>query len=354
MPHTGRWAFDVPLHSSLRGLRVLVVGGDGAACEAVMRMLRAKGVATTHAGNVEAALEHLAATSTVGDIVLLKIESADADEFRAVQRIRADARGRSLRLIALTEREDAVDLSQACQAAGMLGCLSLPLNPDRLLDLLGLGSGLTGSGKKTENAFGSAPSIDLERALATFRDPAVYARLLKRFEEHYRWAADSLGELLAEGDGAGAESLMHRLKGAAGSLALVEVAAVAASLEGQLKAGMGMAPERIGPLRRALADALESIDSFTALQGAAAAPGAVRAASVEAGMGVLLHRLLAALDRDEPGQAEPIIRELSACLPAEKTVALRHAVEDFDFREAERATRRLASALGIALEIEED
>lgn len=321
-----------------------------------MAVLRANGAVTTHAADSEAALQHLAAMSTVGDIVLLKIESADADELHAVKQIRADVRCRSLTLVALTEREDVGDLSRACHAAGMLGCLSLPLNPERLLDLLGRGSSPTGSGAKTELGAGyvSSPSIDLERALATFRDPAVYARLLKRFDEHYRWAADSFGELLTAGDDVGAESLMHRLKGAAGSLALVELAAVAASLEAQLKAGMGMAPERIGLLRRALADALESIGSFSALQGSAAAPGAVRAASVGSEVGILLHRLLTALDRDEPGEAEPIIRGLSACLPAEQTMALRHAVEDFDFREAERATRRLASALGIIIGIEED
>ena len=61
----------------------------------------------------------------------------------------------------------------------------------------------------------------------------------------------------------------------------------------------------------------------------------------------MLERALVELGRDTPQGVEPVLLELDALLRREQTAALRHAVEDFDFRAGEAAVRELAAALRL-------
>jgi hypothetical protein len=61
-------------------------------------------------------------------------------------------------------------------------------------------------------------------------------------------------------------------------------------------------------------------------------------------------RLLEALDTDNPSYAEPILNELTALLPGKHLQRVITALDSFDFRGAETATRDLAKALNISLD----
>ena len=144
---------------------------------------------------------------------------------------------------------------------------------------------------------------------------------------------------------------MHRLKGTAGNLGLLALAAAAVEAEQALRAGVAP-PEACAPLAGALDEALTAIREYAppkppaqdeAAPGTAATPG-------EAGheLAALLDRMLAALDTDEPDAIEPLLDELAACVPAPQIAELRTAIENFDFRRAEAAAHALALRLGLS------
>ncbi|WP_050750303.1 Hpt domain-containing protein [Allochromatium vinosum] len=106
------------------------------------------------------------------------------------------------------------------------------------------------------------PGLDVERALTVWKDADVYGQYLRHF-------VDSYGEVsrrLVTAEPESARQLAHKLRGAAGNLGLVDVAARAAELEQALKsAGTGTTPEidsQVVALQGALATALASIERF--------------------------------------------------------------------------------------------
>ena len=64
----------------------------------------------------------------------------------------------------------------------------------------------------------------------------------------------------------------------------------------------------------------------------------------------LLAQTLAACNTDNPDAVEPLLNQLNLLLPTDQLAPLRDAVQSFDFRGAEAATRALAAALNISLE----
>lgn len=191
------------------------------------------------------------------------------------------------------------------------------------------------------------PGLDIQAGLKTWRDAAVYRKFLCKFAADYAGSARNIAGVLSGGDPKGAAALAHKLKGAAGNLALAGVARLAAEIERKLKAGED-AGGPLAQLQASLDEALDSIGRY--------APGETGDASSpaqdidRARVATLLHGLLKALDADDPGQAEPVLEALSTLLPADRLGAVRAALDNFDFREAETAARKLAKGLGIVLD----
>ncbi|MEG2033985.1 MAG: hypothetical protein RR376_25310, partial [Janthinobacterium sp.] len=98
-------------------------------------------------------------------------------------------------------------------------------------------------------------------------------------------------------------------------------------------------------LEQALAHAIDAVAAFTAQT----PPPGQPATAASAPAGVLLARLLDALDRDDPAPAEALLQELAQVLPSSSLDALRSHLADFDFRGAERATRQLADGLAAGV-----
>jgi hypothetical protein len=69
-------------------------------------------------------------------------------------------------------------------------------------------------------------------------------------------------------------------------------------------------------------------------------------------LATLLLQLLAACGTDNPGAARPILAELAGVMPAASLAAIQAALENFDFRGAEAAIRRLGGDLGVLPEAE--
>ena len=63
----------------------------------------------------------------------------------------------------------------------------------------------------------------------------------------------------------------------------------------------------------------------------------------------LLQQLLQAFDTDQPSLIRPVLAELDTGLSGDCLQALHVALDDYDFRGGEVATRTLAHSLGVAL-----
>jgi HPt (histidine-containing phosphotransfer) domain-containing protein len=189
----------------------------------------------------------------------------------------------------------------------------------------------------------SLSGLSLRRGLAIWRDAKVYQQYLRKFVRDYGAFSSDIRPLPL----AARQALAHKLRGAAGNLALDQVAATAADLDERLK------------LNQDLGDTLQSVQQAIDLASAAIAHYAAAefewlAPPPDATDRGMLARLLAQalqlLAADTPEGMEEVLSALQALLPAEQLVPLRHAVEGFDFRTAEAAVLALARAQQLSLE----
>jgi two-component system, sensor histidine kinase and response regulator len=193
------------------------------------------------------------------------------------------------------------------------------------------------------------PGLDVTSGLRTWRQAPVYAKFLRKFAQDYRDSARTLALAQRHGHLAEVAALTHKLKGAAGNLALFDVAACARTVDQQLKAGSDVRAS-LDALGEALGVALASIASYApepVVHG-----GSVMAldADQSAQLAGLLQDVLRALDADNLDAAEQVLEALAQLLPSEQLQRLRATLSDFDFRGAELAARHLCESLDISLD----
>lgn len=185
------------------------------------------------------------------------------------------------------------------------------------------------------------PGLAIGRALKTWKDPLVYQKYLRKFARDY---ADIVAQMSAL-ETIASSALAHKVKGAAGSLAIERVSVLAGEVDEVLRAGENTA-DSFSHLQSALEIALKSIEQY-------ASPNAqlVDAVSVSFDrkqVAVSLEQMLVACDSDRPLEVRPVLAALDKILPPSALLALHATFMDFDLRGTEAATLALASALGIA------
>jgi CheY-like chemotaxis protein len=124
------------LHSSeavLAGKNILIVDDDARNAFALSRLLSGKGVKAYIAPGGQKALEMLDKTPI--DLVLMDIMMPGMDGYETTQRIRAQARFRTLPILALTAKAMKGD-REKCLEAGANDYLSKPIDSDRLYSML--------------------------------------------------------------------------------------------------------------------------------------------------------------------------------------------------------------------------
>jgi HPt (histidine-containing phosphotransfer) domain-containing protein len=191
------------------------------------------------------------------------------------------------------------------------------------------------------------PGIDLGRGMAIWHDPAIYRKFLSKFAVDYADCMRELSEITPPAKSS-TIALVHKIKGAAANLALNDVAQRGGELERKLKSGAD-ATKSLAHFQQAMDTALASIARYAPPPetevSATPAPDEARAERIAP----ILSSLLQALDADNPDRAEPILKQLALILPARQLHAVHSSLNDFDFRSAEAATRRLAESFGISL-----
>ena len=348
----------------LPGLRVLVVDDSDINCEVAARILEREGAHVQTVDNGQSALDWLRQWPDQVDAVLMDVQMPVMDGYEATRRIRDELGRTDLPIIALTAGAFSHQ-REAALAVGMNDFLAKPFDVDAMIATLQRLTGCQAEAvsRATIDAASSEADtvpplngIDTARGLRVWGGDATrFRKFLQQFATAYGEAGRTIAASHQAGDTAAAAALAHKLSGAAGNLALPEVERLAREIDAALPADRPP-PTALTALIDALQAAIDTVLASLARWNEQAGPTdntsplTVTADADPAAATPLLHELLAALDRDSPRHAEPILSALAAHLPSEALLAIRERIEAFDFRGAEARTRAEARRLGISLE----
>jgi CheY-like chemotaxis protein/HPt (histidine-containing phosphotransfer) domain-containing protein len=246
------------------GVRVLVVDDSEINREVAKRILEADGAEVFAVADGKEAVDWLRERPQGVDLVLMDIQMPVMDGYTATHEIRDTLQLRELPVIALTAGAFKAQ-QEAAMAAGMNGFLSKPYNVEQIISVVrqhiahlsadelerrraapaaypsatvstvfpsaAVGIAATGSAAATAQ---DLSGIDVAVGLEAWGSEDVYRKFLGKFAEQYgKTGSDILAHLQAE-DLAQAKTLAHKLRGSAGTLALIDVHRLAGELEGLL------------------------------------------------------------------------------------------------------------------------
>ncbi|WP_051241688.1 hybrid sensor histidine kinase/response regulator [Azohydromonas australica] len=251
----------------LQGLHLLVVDDSEINREVAQGIFGSEGAQVSLAEDGQQALEWLHARQGAVDIVLMDVQMPVMDGHEATRAIRRTPALARLPVVALTAGAFQSE-QETARATGMDDFIAKPINVaaavDVILRLTGRRDGPRPAAAPPPAADGRAgdagadfPGLDPARGLQYWRDPALYVRCLRLFEQEYADCVHTLGTAEA----GVVAALAHKLKGAAASLALDGVASAAEALERDARGG-ALLPQALARLDSALALALDSIRRY--------------------------------------------------------------------------------------------
>src|SRR5471032_3355930 len=261
----------------LAGLNLLVVEDNAVNRQVAEGVLRAEGAQVQLA---EGGIEGVRRATTAGipfDAVLMDIQMPDIDGFEATRRIRKNPRYAALPIIAMTANASNAD-RQACLDAGMNDHVGKPIDVERLVSVLHVQI----DGKKFPLAIApdQAPSEAEE-----FAEPLVESKtsivarfggnialinsVLDNFGTQTEKQLMLLSQQIAQGEPLGAASVLHAIKGTAGTVGARALAARAGQLEYDLRhadvsaTNVVITEEGVADLRSLLQDSVAALaDEF--------------------------------------------------------------------------------------------
>ena len=331
----------------LAGLSILVVDDSDINREVAHQILENEGARISLAIDGSQALATLRARPKDVHIVLMDVQMPVMDGYEATRQIRETLGLADLPVVALTAGV-LTNQEAATLKAGMNGFVAKPFDVDHLVATI-----LRLTGRRTMASPAAATQdgqailpIDVARGLRSWRDSAAFSNYLRRFAAAHGDDGITIARLLTQGMRKDASAILHKLKGAAGSMALTAVSRSADELEQALGEGHdARAPVQL--LQEALEAAGVAIAAYAGVR--QEAPGQAATAD-KTTMIRLLDALLRALDLDNPDEAETVLDALAGNLPADRIAALRERLETFDFRGAEMIARTLVAPTLISSE----
>ena len=334
---------------ALPPLRILVADDVPQNVELLQISLGAAGHQVIAASDGESAVREFSRGSF--DIVLMDVQMPRMDGLEATRLIRVHEREQGLKatpIIALTASVLEQD-RRAAQTAGMNGFASKPLEMHkltaeiaRLLDIAVAMPSAAGSAARA-----AAGQVDWQRGIALWGGRETLQRAIARFVQANGDCAAMLAAELERGDGSVAGHLLHRIKGAAGNLCLVQVESLLGRVEQAIARQLPAAEllVQLAAAFRALAGELE-VDAGAPLAPANATSDAAAPLDSSAA-GALLRQAIASL---EGGQLDDALMEQIAAMLAphgqqQRLQALAGAIDDFEFARAADVLRQLLAWL---------
>ena len=279
----------------ITGVRVLVVDDSEINREVAKRILEADGAEVFAAADGQEAVDWLRERPQGVDLVLMDIQMPVMDGYTATHEIRDTLQLSELPVIALTAGAFKAQ-QEAAMAAGMNGFLSKPYNVEQIISVVRqhiahLSADELERRRTAPAAYPSAtvstvfPSatvgvetvgsvsasaqdlsgIDVAVGLEAWGSEDIYRKFLGKFAEQYgKTGSEILAHIQAD-ELPQAKTLAHKLRGSAGTLAVIDVHRLAGELEGLLS-GAASASDctvKAAELDAALTIARRAIDSYT-------------------------------------------------------------------------------------------
>ncbi|MNK55748.1 Sensory/regulatory protein RpfC [compost metagenome] len=333
---------------ALPPLRILAADDVPQNVELLLISLGAAGHQVIAASDGESAVREFSKGSF--DVVLMDVQMPRMDGLEATRLIRVYEREQGLKatpIIALTASVLEQD-RRAAQTAGMNGFASKPLEMHkltaeiaRLLDIaVSMPPPAAGAAARA-----AAGQVDWQRGIALWGGREALQRAIGRFVQANGDCAAMLAAELERGGSSVAGHLLHRIKGAAGNLCLVQVESLLGRIE-QAIARQLPATELLVQLAAAfmaLAGELEESGMPAVAVGTPAAGAPLDATA----FGALLRQAIASL---EGGQLDDALMAQIAALLAphgqqQRLQALASAIDDFEFARAAGVLRQLLAWL---------
>ncbi len=241
---------DSHIDADLNGMRVLLVEDNPINQQLAVELMECRGIEVTVANNGQEALDKLAAaTANHYHVVFMDLQMPVMDGYEATRRLRADPRYFSLPLVAMTAHA-MIEERERCQALGMNGHLSKPIEPEDLYDTLAryyIAPTVSVAAVVRPSTLPVAPSEDITLPTIAGLDTAgglrragnnrkLYRQMLDRFASDYADYGQTFAGHFANAQWEEAERLAHTLKGLAGTLGANGVPLSAGDLESASKA----------------------------------------------------------------------------------------------------------------------
>ncbi|MET0548013.1 MAG: CHASE domain-containing protein [Xanthomonas sp.] len=334
----------------LAGARLLVVDDSDINREVAQRILEGEGALVELAQDGEQALQRLRRDPGRFHVVLMDVQMPTMDGYEATRHLRADPELAAVPVIALTagayRQQQELALS-----SGMNGFIAKPFQVEELIAIIRQFLPPTLAALPLAPPAPLLPAddwpacdpdlLDTVQAQRLWGERAPYRRyLLKLLQEHPDPAA-SVRALLEQRRPTEAVSLVHRLRGSAGSLALPALNRTSAALEERLSDAPAQDAAEIGAMAAAMAATATEVRRFVDATADAAAPAAPPDPVADpAALQAHWQQLLQVLDSDDLDRIDHTLRQLAPALPAAQAAELQQLLENFSFRDAEAKVRR--------------
>jgi PAS domain S-box-containing protein len=248
---------------ALAGSAILLVEDNAFNQQVARELLEDAGASVVVAGNGSEALALMRAREQDAPFgcVLMDVQMPVMDGFEATRRIRADARLKDTRVIAMTANAGLEDQTR-CLAAGMDEFVTKPVAPETLVATVARALGRSVQARAVTPA--SAPPVqapallDLDVLSETFGgNPEKMRKYAFMFLETAREGLLEIDRALAAGEVERAAGVAHRIKSSARAVGAMGFGDVCADLEGQRKHGSIAQARSLAARLRALLARLE-------------------------------------------------------------------------------------------------
>jgi PAS domain S-box-containing protein len=250
---------------SLAGSTILLVEDNAFNQQVARELLEDAGAKVVVAGNGSEALAlmHAREEGAAFDCVLMDVQMPVMDGFEATRRIRADARLRDTRVIAMTANAGLEDQAR-CLAAGMDEFVTKPVAPEALVATVARALGRSVQHAPpppppAPAAPAQAPALlDMDVLSETFGgNPEKMRKYAFMFLETAREGLLEIDRALASGEVGRAAGVAHRIKSSARTVGAMGFGDVCADLEGQREHGSIAQARSLSARLRALLARLE-------------------------------------------------------------------------------------------------